>query len=55
MKERIQKLLAVIGDAERLELGILNNGYIAATRENQQSSTKESLKRWRSLRAELVA
>ncbi|MDD3814409.1 MAG: hypothetical protein PHZ02_07160 [Desulfocapsaceae bacterium] len=54
MQERISRLMAVASASDKLELVILNNGYVAATKENQKLSTKESLNRWRGIRTELA-
>ncbi len=53
MKDRIKKLLTVVSDSEKIELGMLNNGFIQATKENQQNSSRESMSRWRSIRTDL--
>lgn len=53
MQERINKLLEVVSEGDRLELVMLNNGFVKATSENKEKNTKETLKTWRSIKVDL--
>jgi hypothetical protein len=55
MQERIKKLLDQVSETDRVELIMLNNGFVAATKDHQSQNNRETLKAWRSLRSDLAS
>ncbi|MCB2218072.1 MAG: hypothetical protein KQH59_18575 [Desulfobulbaceae bacterium] len=53
MQNRIKELLAVAEDQDRIELAMLNNGFVAATKEYQANGSEKNLREWRGIRREL--
>lgn len=54
MKDRIEKLLPLVSGDERVELIILNNGYIEATNNNKNDHSENSVQVFKRMKAGLL-
>ncbi len=54
MQTKIASLLKKVSDDDRVELVMLNNGYVAAMNEHKNANTGQTLKSWRAIKNDLV-
>ena len=53
MQARLNSLLEVVDDSDRMELVMLNNAFVEATNNYKVESTSEAVKEWRKLKEDL--
>ncbi len=53
MQKRIKALEAVVSQEDKVELVLVNNAFVAATRKNKEQPTATTLKEWRHLKEDL--
>ena len=53
MQDKLKKLMDVVSSSEKVELMMLNNGFVAATKEYQKNSSPKNISSWRKLREDL--